>query len=50
MSACLTTAPWLLLDRWIRWWKVKVKTESQDDEGPSGLVPAAYVEEVRCYM
>ncbi|KAI0796812.1 hypothetical protein C8Q75DRAFT_802490 [Abortiporus biennis] len=26
------------------WWKVKVKTESQDEDGPSGLVPAAYVE------
>ncbi|KAI0082484.1 hypothetical protein K474DRAFT_1655259 [Panus rudis PR-1116 ss-1] len=25
------------------WWKVKVKTDA-DDEGPAGLVPAAYVE------
>ncbi|RXW25299.1 hypothetical protein EST38_g582 [Candolleomyces aberdarensis] len=27
------------------WWKVKVKGETQDDEGPVGLVPAAYVEQ-----
>ncbi|KAF5331711.1 hypothetical protein D9611_007701 [Ephemerocybe angulata] len=27
------------------WWKVKIKGESQDDEGPVGLVPAAYVEQ-----
>ncbi|KAI0092053.1 hypothetical protein BDY19DRAFT_928131 [Irpex rosettiformis] len=26
------------------WWKVKIKLESQDEEGPAGLVPAAYVE------
>ncbi|KAI0347122.1 hypothetical protein BDW22DRAFT_1480808 [Trametopsis cervina] len=26
------------------WWKVKVKLESQDEEGPSGMVPSAYVE------
>ncbi|KAF8627174.1 hypothetical protein AX15_004492 [Amanita polypyramis BW_CC] len=26
------------------WWKVKVKSDSQDEETPSGLVPAAYVE------
>ncbi|CCM04044.1 uncharacterized protein FIBRA_06203 [Fibroporia radiculosa] len=26
------------------WWKVKVKLESQDEDGPFGLVPAAYVE------
>ncbi|EMD40860.1 hypothetical protein CERSUDRAFT_44023 [Gelatoporia subvermispora B] len=26
------------------WWKVKVKTDSQDEEGASGLIPAAYVE------
>ncbi|VDC02124.1 unnamed protein product [Peniophora sp. CBMAI 1063] len=26
------------------WWKVKVKGASPDEEGPSGLVPAAYVE------
>ncbi|KAI6105621.1 hypothetical protein F5141DRAFT_139555 [Pisolithus sp. B1] len=26
------------------WWKVKVKAESQSEEAPSGLVPAAYVE------
>ncbi|KAI6003953.1 hypothetical protein EDD15DRAFT_2507424 [Pisolithus albus] len=26
------------------WWKVKVKAESQSEELPSGLVPAAYVE------
>ncbi|KAH6914937.1 hypothetical protein BKA70DRAFT_559793 [Coprinopsis sp. MPI-PUGE-AT-0042] len=29
------------------WWKVKVKGESQDDEGPTGLVPAAYVEQAQ---
>lgn len=28
------------------WWKVKFKPESQDEDGPSGLVPMAYVEEV----
>ncbi|EAU84759.2 hypothetical protein CC1G_00278 [Coprinopsis cinerea okayama7 len=27
------------------WWKVKVKGDSQDDDGPVGLVPAAYVEQ-----
>ncbi|TFK28770.1 hypothetical protein FA15DRAFT_664822 [Coprinopsis marcescibilis] len=27
------------------WWKVKVKGNGQDDEGPVGLVPAAYVEQ-----
>lgn len=26
------------------WWRVKLKPDSQDEEGPSGLVPAAYVE------
>ncbi|GBE79439.1 hypothetical protein SCP_0206380 [Sparassis crispa] len=26
------------------WWKVKIKPESQEEDGPSGLVPAAYVE------
>ncbi|KAI1789509.1 hypothetical protein LXA43DRAFT_576611 [Ganoderma leucocontextum] len=26
------------------WWKVQVKSDSQEEEGPSGLVPAAYVE------
>ncbi|KAI0032388.1 hypothetical protein K488DRAFT_50036 [Vararia minispora EC-137] len=26
------------------WWKVKVKGASPDEEGPAGLVPAAYVE------
>jgi hypothetical protein len=31
----------------VSWWKIRVKTESQDDEGPSGLVPSAYVEPVR---
>jgi hypothetical protein len=30
----------------LRWWKVKVKGESQDTESPVGLVPAAYVEQV----
>ncbi|KAK2466185.1 hypothetical protein APHAL10511_001827 [Amanita phalloides] len=35
----------LLLDRVDDdWWRVKVKSNSQDDDGPSGLVPAAYVE------
>lgn len=28
------------------WWKVKIKGETQDEEGPIGLVPAAYVEQV----
>ncbi|KZT62262.1 hypothetical protein CALCODRAFT_490018 [Calocera cornea HHB12733] len=28
------------------WWKVRHKTESSEDEGPSGVVPASYVEEV----
>ncbi|EGN93071.1 hypothetical protein SERLA73DRAFT_127012 [Serpula lacrymans var. lacrymans S7.3] len=27
------------------WWKVKVRGETQDEESPSGLVPAAYVEQ-----
>ncbi|KAH7887775.1 hypothetical protein F5I97DRAFT_1935845 [Phlebopus sp. FC_14] len=27
------------------WWKVKVKRGSQDEEGPTGLVPAAYIEQ-----
>jgi hypothetical protein len=26
------------------WWKVQVKSESEDDERLSGLIPAAYVE------
>ncbi|KAL4075896.1 hypothetical protein J3A83DRAFT_4223634 [Scleroderma citrinum] len=26
------------------WWKVKIKADSQDEDAPSGLVPAAYVE------
>jgi hypothetical protein len=29
------------------WWKVKIKGESQEEDSPSGLVPAAYVEQVR---
>ena len=29
------------------WWKVKLKSEIPDEPGPSGLVPSAYVEEVR---
>ncbi|CAE6520735.1 unnamed protein product [Rhizoctonia solani] len=29
------------------WWKVKVKTNSQEDNGDSGLVPKAYVEEAK---
>lgn len=29
------------------WWKVKIKGESQEEETGSGLVPAAYVEQVR---
>ncbi|CAL1701025.1 unnamed protein product [Somion occarium] len=34
----------LLLERTDEdWWKVRIRTESQDDEGPSGLVPVAYV-------
>src|ERR1700729_1625958 len=28
------------------WWKVKIKGEFQEEESPSGLVPAAYVEQV----
>ncbi|KAG5646618.1 hypothetical protein DXG03_002922 [Asterophora parasitica] len=27
------------------WWKVKIKGESQEEESPVGLVPAAYVEQ-----
>ncbi|OAX41347.1 hypothetical protein K503DRAFT_512190 [Rhizopogon vinicolor AM-OR11-026] len=27
------------------WWKVKIKGESQEQDSPSGLVPAAYVEQ-----
>ncbi|TFK75940.1 hypothetical protein BDN72DRAFT_831371 [Pluteus cervinus] len=27
------------------WWKVKIKTDSEEDESPAGLVPAAYVEQ-----
>ncbi|KAK7696019.1 hypothetical protein QCA50_000659 [Cerrena zonata] len=27
------------------WWKVRVKTDNQEDEGPTGLVPAAYVKQ-----
>ncbi|KAF9226523.1 hypothetical protein BS17DRAFT_775772 [Gyrodon lividus] len=27
------------------WWKVKIKGDSQDEDSPSGLVPAAYVEQ-----
>ncbi|KIJ70021.1 hypothetical protein HYDPIDRAFT_77892 [Hydnomerulius pinastri MD-312] len=27
------------------WWKVKIKGESQDEDSPLGLVPAAYVEQ-----
>ncbi|KAI0921699.1 hypothetical protein AcV7_008117 [Taiwanofungus camphoratus] len=35
----------LLLERTDNdWWKVKIKPESQDEEGASGLIPAAYVE------
>ncbi|KIM20446.1 hypothetical protein M408DRAFT_30349 [Serendipita vermifera MAFF 305830] len=29
------------------WAKVRVKSASQDLEGPEGLVPAAYIEKVR---
>lgn len=29
------------------WWKVKIKGESQEEDSPVGLVPAAYVEPVR---
>lgn len=28
------------------WWKVKVRGETQDEDSPVGLVPAAYVEQV----
>jgi hypothetical protein len=28
------------------WWKVKIKGESQEEDSPVGLVPAAYVEPV----
>ncbi|KAH7916094.1 hypothetical protein BJ138DRAFT_996415 [Hygrophoropsis aurantiaca] len=27
------------------WWKVKIKGDSQDEDSPSGLIPAAYVEQ-----
>ncbi|KAJ1311553.1 hypothetical protein OPQ81_010037 [Rhizoctonia solani] len=29
------------------WWKVKIKTNSQEDNGDSGLVPKTYVEEAK---
>ncbi|EUC53910.1 actin cytoskeleton-regulatory complex protein SLA1, putative [Rhizoctonia solani AG-3 Rhs1AP] len=29
------------------WWKVKIKTNSQEDNGDSGLVPKAYVEDAK---
>ncbi|CEL57607.1 Actin cytoskeleton-regulatory complex protein SLA1 OS=Ustilago maydis (strain 521 / FGSC 9021) GN=SLA1 PE=3 SV=1 [Rhizoctonia solani AG-1 IB] len=29
------------------WWRVKIKTNSQEDNGASGLVPKAYVEEAK---
>lgn len=32
-----------------RWYKVKVKPKTQDEESPIGLVPANYVERVRHY-
>lgn len=28
------------------WWKVKIKGETQEEDSPAGLVPAAYVEPV----
>lgn len=31
----------------ISWWKVKIKGDSQDADSPAGLIPAAYVEQVR---
>lgn len=37
----------MMLMQHCSWWKVKVKGASPDEEGPSGLVPAAYVELVR---
>ncbi|KAH9938301.1 uncharacterized protein B0H18DRAFT_1205565 [Fomitopsis serialis] len=36
----------LLLERTDEdWWRVKIKPDSQDEDGPSGIVPMAYVEE-----
>ena len=35
------------VSQYFSWWKVKVKGESQEEETPEGLVPAAYVEPVR---
>jgi hypothetical protein len=29
------------------WWKVKIRGDSSDADTPVGLVPAAYVEQVR---
>ena len=34
-------------DGLVRWYKVKIKPKSQDEESPVGLVPASYVEPVR---
>jgi hypothetical protein len=34
-------------DTSVSWWKVKIKGDSQEEETPVGLVPAAYVEPVR---
>ena len=47
ISSSSHTYPDAFLYTIYRWWKVKVKTPSPDEEGPSGLVPAAYVEQVR---
>lgn len=32
------------------WWKVKIKGDSQDEDSPSGLVPAAYLEQASVSM
>lgn len=39
LSPCLTHL--------LSWWKVKIKGNSQDSESLIGLVPSAYVEQVR---
>jgi actin cytoskeleton-regulatory complex protein SLA1 len=40
----------LTLNNMRSWWKVKIKPDSPDEDGPIGLVPAAYVEEVDLNM
>lgn len=46
LSGLLTD--WLIGSLYYSWWKVKIKPDSQDEDSPSGLVPSAYVEPVKC--